>query len=570
MSSKLSKNLASLPVPPKENLTSHFTLGEIIDHIDVLQEEFPRVKIPLLKSHLWSIRNKDVNPEIHLRGFLKVFEETDVFKDAFNQLDEGMKRQLKVFIAGGSGDQVLLAGTQHDGAFALPPSPPVKHHFQALIQKVDSFFNKNEKTNGLPNGETNGVVHAPVKQLSRGTPQEGFPRIYEDEAETKTMEVHGDKEFQNWGQSVLNTPLWTFVPKTVLGLQNLVKWAKINDYRVRCAGYRHSWSSSFSQNKQILVSLLNLEEVNKLPDPMSIEPEYIDPQNELKTITLAASPGVVVSSADKALVRVGVSVTNEQFRRWAIANDKWTMPVDVILVEVTWGGVNGPICHGAGRVHQTVNDYVRAVEYVDANAIHRTVSDPEHLKAAAGHFGLLGIVTHITFELDKMRYAVMKPVKPDIGLAIPPMSRDDIPIALRKTYTQAQYDTALLDFENRASNDYYAEWFWFTRSQQAWVNTWNPVEDKGGLQDYPSPLLTWFQWVEGWLGAVITGNPIFQAIPGRWQAEILATFGMVNLPPFEFSDFQQEKTETIKTALPNALHFRRGVRCSSLVLFSPS
>jgi hypothetical protein len=236
------------------------------------------------------------------------------------------------------------------------------------------------------------------------------------------------------------------------------------------------------------------------------------------------------------------------------------MPVDVILVEVTWGGVNGPICHGAGRAHQTVNDYVRAVEYVDANGEHRTVSDPEHLKAAAGHFGLLGLVTHITFELDKMRYAVMQPVKPDIGLAIPPLSRNDIPIALRKTFTQAQYDSALLDFEKRASDDYYAEWFWFTRSQQAWVNTWNPTDDKTGLQDYPSPILTWFQWVEGWLGAVITGNPIFHAMPGRWQAEILAAFGMVNLPPFEFADFGQEKTKTIKTALPNALHFRRGVR----------
>jgi hypothetical protein len=36
---------------------------------------------------------------------------------------------------------------------------------------------------------------------------------------------------------------------------------------------------------------------------------------------------------------------------------------------------------------------------------------------------------------------------------------------------------------------------------------------------------------------------------------------MVNLPPFEFTDFHQEpKKETIKCALPNALHFRRGVQ----------
>jgi hypothetical protein len=176
-------------------------------------------------------------------------------------------------------------------------------------------------------------------------------------------------------------------------------------------------------------------------------------------------------------------------------------------------------------------------------------------------------VTHITFELDKMSYAVLQPSKPDIGLAIPPLSRNDIPIALRKTFTDAQYKTALADFKNRATNDYYSEWFWFTRSQQAWVNTWNPSDDPKGVVEYPSPFMTWLQWVEGWLGSVITTNPIFNALPGRWQAELLATMGMVNLPPFEFLGFEQKKTETIKCALPNALHFRRGVSPSLFFYF---
>ena len=145
--------------------------------------------------------------------------------------------------------------------------------------------------------------------------------------------MYYNKDFQNWGQTVSNTPLWTFVPKTVLGLQNLIKWAKINDFRVRCSGYRHSWSTTFSADKQILVSLLNLEEVTRLPDAMSIEAEHIDPANELKSIELKNPPGVTASSANKTLVRVGSAVTNEQFRRWAVTNDKWTMPVDVILVE---------------------------------------------------------------------------------------------------------------------------------------------------------------------------------------------------------------------------------------------
>ena len=217
-----------------------------------------------------------------------------------------------------------------------------------------------------------------------------------------------------------------------------------------------------------------------------------------------------------------------------------------------------------------MNDYVRAVEYVDANGEYRTISDPNQLKAAAGCFGLLGVVTHITFELDKMQYAILKPIKPDIGLAIPPLSRDDIPVALRKTFTDAQYKAALEDFENRANNDYYSEWFWFTRSQQAWVNTWNPTDDKTGVVEYPSPFATWMQWVEGWLGSVITTNPIFNALPGRWQAEVLATIGMVNLPPFGFSSFGQTQVEEkniIKTAIPNGLHFRRGV---CLILFPQS
>ena len=71
------------------------------------------------------------------------------------------------------------------------------------------------------------------------------------------------------------------------------------------------------------------------------------------------------------------------------------------------GGVNGPICHGAGISHKTLSDYVRRIEYVDCNGKLRAVDDPYLIKAAAGAFGLLGVVTHITFELDAMTYAVM-------------------------------------------------------------------------------------------------------------------------------------------------------------------
>ena len=257
----------------------------------------------------------------------------------------------------------------------------------------------------------------------------------------------------------------------------------------------------FSTNGEILVSLLNLQQVTDIPDPTSLLPtSESDKKNELKSIELA--PSSTDKSSDKRLVRVGVSVTNEDFRRWAVANNAWTLPMDVILVEVTIGGVNGPICHGAGRQHKTLSDQVRMVEYIDVNGVHREISDPKLLAAAAGCFGLLGIVTHITFELEAMRCALLKPRKPDISLAIPPLSRKDVPLALQKTWSDRQLADALTDFETRAANDYYSEWFWFTYQETAWVNTWNPIEKTSDVIDYPSPWGVWLQWIEGWLGGI--------------------------------------------------------------------
>lgn len=227
-----------------------------------------------------------------------------------------------------------------------------------------------------------------------------------------------------------------------------------------------------------------------------------------------------------------------------------------LTLRVTIGGVNAPICHGAGRSHKTLSDQVRAIEYVDANGIHRTISNPAHLKAAAGSFGLLGIVTHVTLEVNKMTYALLNPSKPDIGLAIPPLNPNDVPLALRKTWTKAKMAAAQADFENRATNDYYSEWFWFTYQSQAWVNTWNTTTNKTGAVDYPSPFDTWLQWVQNWLGGVITSSEFFQALPGCWQAQIFGTMSMALLPPH---DFMGQKNG-VKTPLPNGLHFRRGIQ----------
>ena len=110
-----------------------------------------------------------------------------------------------------------------------------------------------------------------------------------------------------------------------------MKFAKANNFRVRCAGYRHSWSDTFSADNEILVSLLSLKEVNTIPNPLAIEATHEAHGNELMSIDILHKPSF--STSGKDCVRVGAAVTNEAFRRWAITNGKCALPMDVILVE---------------------------------------------------------------------------------------------------------------------------------------------------------------------------------------------------------------------------------------------
>ena len=47
------------------------------------------------------------------------------------------------------------------------------------------------------------------------------------------------------------------------------------------------------------------------------------------------------------------------------------------------------------------------------------MDDPSKLKSVAGAFGLAGVVTAITFQMDKMTYARFHPKKTDMISSIP-------------------------------------------------------------------------------------------------------------------------------------------------------
>lgn len=295
MSSKV-----TIPVPNNtDKINGHWILGNILRHIteDISDfiHDFPNINFSYLNTLISDVKDdkKKVDKETQLRLFLKVFRKTTVYEESFKVLDPLVRQQINSFIDGDSASEVTKSG------FEVLPSPAAIHHFKALESIIR---------------------------------WEHAPKIYEDKAKTKVMEVHADKTFENWGLTVQNKPKLTFIPTTILGLENLVKYAKKNGLRVRCSGYRHTWAPLFSADNEILVSLLNIQQATQVPDASSLFPSpESNASNELKSlqidnITVPSKPG-------NKCVRVGSAVTSDEFRRWQISNNTWALPMDVVLVE---------------------------------------------------------------------------------------------------------------------------------------------------------------------------------------------------------------------------------------------
>lgn len=71
-----------------------------------------------------------------------------------------------------------------------------------------------------------------------------------------------------------------------------------------------------------------------------------------------------------------------------------------------------------------------------------------------------------------MTYAMQKPAKKHVMLAVPPPVGWNVPDALQGNFTQDELDAALADFIANASESYYCEWFWFAQQPSVWVNCW--------------------------------------------------------------------------------------------------
>ncbi|KAF8341453.1 uncharacterized protein EI90DRAFT_3034007 [Cantharellus anzutake] len=364
-----------------------------------------------------------------------------------------------------------------------------------------------------------------------------IPHPHVLEGDGKPALVFESLPFQNWGQTVSNTPSTIWVIRTIAGVKNLVKFASSQRKRVRVAGFRHTWANLFGADGDIIVVFLPLATTTTLP--------YQPPTPEwLKTSELVGIHGPIGSIGNRlpgkghSFYQVMAGTTNDYFRRWCFSNKKVCIPFNVIMVEVTFGGTNGPICHGSGLGSTTLSDLVVEIRYVDAHGEEQIVNDPDELRAASGCFGLLGIVTSVTLQLDDI--SIQEQVK-EAGI------------------TEAQIETARQKFIERCETDYYLEWFWFPYQEHCWVNTWQkrPFQSEdASIKTYPDD--NFFtgassQQVQETIAELITSWKHWAEVSGYHQAYWFGLATMATLP-------NVTDGKPIETLLSDALHFRRGIQ----------
>ncbi|KAI4749285.1 hypothetical protein E4T50_00425 [Aureobasidium sp. EXF-12298] len=349
-----------------------------------LSDAHPTIDLDLLRQLADGVRGDRVGSEDATRALCQVFEDTFTFEVLHGQLNSDLKAKVSAFLSSTPAETIAAQGFD-------PTRAPLSLHRHPFGGRVPDAHKKHHLFGAR--------AYAKVAQTIDAV--ENHPVVFEDCEQTKIMEVYAGVPFLNWQQNVHTRPVLTFVPSTVLGLQNLIK--AYPQKRIRCSGYRHTRSGFFAEDGDILVSFVSLHHV------ASVLPEMIN---------------LFTSQIDEA----------------------------------------------------EVSGELRSIQTFPPRA---------------------GIITHVTYEVKKMTFAVMQPRKVKTMLAIPPPDTSQVPEALHVETSPEELQEAITEFERRAEQDHYTEW---------------------------------------------------------WQSQLLATGNMAVLPPLTTDPDDLE----IKTKLPNALHFRRG------------
>ncbi|CAG8662675.1 1669_t:CDS:2 [Acaulospora morrowiae] len=194
---------------------------------------------------------------------------------------------------------------------------------------------------------------------------------------TKDAIIHHEHTWKNWAGNQQSTPKKIFRPVNLHDLQKIVKEAKENNEKIRCAAAGHTWSSLSVTSGYLVI----MDNVN------SVEIKY---NNHLKSWTATVGAGIYLKDLDKVLRKHDPPLALDSC---------------VVLNTVTAGGIVATGCHGAKCANSNIPDKVVSLQIVTADGELREFSDDidkVEMSAARINLGLLGIIYQLTFVVEPM------------------------------------------------------------------------------------------------------------------------------------------------------------------------
>tara|TARA_R110002003_G_scaffold176_6_gene14330 strand:+ start:2591 stop:3115 length:525 start_codon:yes stop_codon:yes gene_type:complete len=167
----------SQPSLRSELLERTHILKQILNHVDDYAAEFDLVDYDSLKEEvLKPVLAETFDPETQIRGFLKTFRHTLVYKAAISNIEnKQLKDQIGAFVDGKDAKKVVGNEGFH---VAAHKSPPVHHHFSLLTELQKLFFGVLELKEVVED-----VFHPQHKHVK------DLPVVFEGTGDDKVVEV---------------------------------------------------------------------------------------------------------------------------------------------------------------------------------------------------------------------------------------------------------------------------------------------------------------------------------------------------------------------------------------------
>lgn len=193
--------------------------------------------------------------------------------------------------------------------------------------------------------------------------------------ETTALPPHVKHQvWENWGKTARCRPEYSFAPHTVEELYQIVGFASQAHKKIRLVTTGHSWSALVPTDS-ILVSM-----------------------NHFKRVMMD------LSDAAQARVVIEVGATVKEVND-VLEKHGYTLPLNVVLESVRFGGLIATGSHGSGWQNGTLSDLVHSIDLITAAGelrhFEEGVDSAEVMSAVRVNLGMFGIMIRVTLNVQK-------------------------------------------------------------------------------------------------------------------------------------------------------------------------